>query len=211
MPTITQLTVAAARRRGVKILTRDQWGSQAEDIYQKRRELTAAGHWGEFVLRPSLLFQHMTVTDDDGPLTGDFAADMREVEHVGVQRFGSGLSYNFVVDMTTGMAGVGMPLDAKGTHTVNDKHVTGLPYDLNRYARAVAVLGLPHYRLSAAAELTIVRLHLAMIDTDALRPGYKYHPHSLVAAKDCPCDPTRNRMDEIRREVRRTRRREARK
>jgi hypothetical protein len=104
------------------------------------------------------------------------------------------VSYNWVVDMTTGMVAVGQPLDAKGTHTVNDKGVPGYEFDLNRYSRAIAVLGMPATKLSKGAERSIVKLLRSMRVEGAITRDFEYLPHSKFAAKDCPCDSTRDRM-----------------
>ena len=204
--TITQRVVDNARRRGVVVRSRPAWGSNpvgrgwplapdVDNVYAWRRKHKP-------VRSPAdTLVQHITVTFDSGELVGDFAADMRTIERIGFERFGSGFSYNFGVDMRTGMVGVGMPLDAKGTHTVNDKGVPGYSYDLNLTARAIAVVGMPGDLLSRRAERSIVLLSAAMVEEGALTRGYDYDPHSLFAPKDCPCAPTRDRMEAIRRAV----------
>lgn len=196
MPTITQDVVRAARARGLTVLTRDQWGAVHEDVYAWRRENKP------HALLPGrpvdTMWQHITVTLDHGPLTGDFKADVRTIERIGYDRFRSGISYTWVVDMRTGMIAQGMPLDAKGTHTVNAKGIAGFSYDQNAVALSIAVLGMPSDRLSSVAENAIAQLLAAHIDAGVLTRTFDYVPHSLVAAKDCPCDATRNRMDEIR-------------
>lgn len=198
MPTPTQAVVVRARKRGLTVLTHRQWGSQATSVYATRRRRTAAGDWGKFKFKADTVAQHITVTEP----SKDFRADVRTVERIGLERFGSGVSYNFVVDMTTGTVAVGQPLDSKGTHTVNDKNVPGYSKDQNLVARAIAVLGMPDDKLSAKAENAIVQLLAAMVEAGAITPGFDYVPHSLFAFKDCPCDATRNRMDEIRAAVR---------
>lgn len=192
MPTITQRVIARARRRGVHVLTRKQWGAKYEKVYALRRRT-------RHVRQPAdTCVQHITVTLDHGPTTGDFAADVRTVEQIGFDRFGSGISYNWVVDMRTGMVACGQPLDAKGTHTVNDKNVPGYSHDQNQVARAIAVLGMPDDQLSIAAEKAITELLVSMVLEGALTDGFDYVPHSLFAHKDCPCDSTRDRMPAIR-------------
>lgn len=190
--TITQRVVQNARRRGVKVLHHDQWGSRHRDVYAWRRENKPAK------VPADTLVQHITVTLDTGPLTGDFRRDMRTVERIGYERFRSGVSYNFVVDMRTGMVGVGMPLDAKGTHTINDKSLAGFSLDQNYWARAIAVLGMEDTPLSDKAAEAIAQLEAAMVDEGALTRGFDYMPHSAFAHKSCPCDSTRRRMASIR-------------
>jgi len=197
MATITTRVVRRAQQRGVTVLTRRQWGSRHPAVYAWRRRFKRAKQPADTVV------QHITVTFDSGRLVGDFKTDMRTIERIGYERFRSGFSYNFAVDMTTGMVGIGMPLDAKGTHTVNDKNVRGYSHDQNYAARAIAVLGMPGNQLSDKAAESIAQLLAAMVEQGAITEGFDYVPHSMFAWKDCPCDPTRDRMPEIRRRVRR--------
>lgn len=190
--TITDRVVKNLRARGVKVLTRDEWGSVHGDTYAIRRREKPAK------VPADTVFQHITVTLDTGDLTGDFARDVRTVERIGYERFKSGISYNWVVDMKTGMVAVGQPLDAKGTHTVNDKGVPGYSYDQNYWARAIAVLGMEKTPLSLEASESLSSLQAAMMEEGAITKTYDYVPHSLVAYKDCPCDATRSRMGGIR-------------
>lgn len=192
---ITRRTVRAARRRGLTVLTHRQWGAQHKATYRQRRRDTSAGRWGQYVNRADTVVQHITVTRR----TGDFAADARTVEQIGYERFGSGVSYNFLVDMVTGEVAVGQPLDSKGTHTINDKHLPGYSYDQNLVARAIAVIGMPGDPLSTKAGVAIARLLAAMIETGAITRTFDYRPHSAFTDKDCPCDATRSRMAVIRR------------
>lgn len=195
---ITTKVVRRARKKGVVVLSRRQWGSRHGATYQKRRVLTRIGHWGKFRMKADTVAQHITVTRP----SGDFAADCRTVEAIGMDRFGSGVSYNFLVDMTTGKVGVGQPLDSKGTHTINDKNVPGYSKDQNLVARAIAVIGMPETRLSDKAKKSIELLLEAMVEEGAITPTFDYKPHSFFAWKDCPCDPTRNAMPSIRQGVR---------
>lgn len=188
--TLTQRVVRTARQKyGVDILTRDQWSAQYEEVYAWRRVNRKVT-----TLKADTVVQHITVTRP----TGNFPADVRTVEKIGYERFGSGVSYNFVVNMATGQVAVGMPLDAKGTHTVNDKDVPGFSYDQNAVARAIAVLGMESTPLSPKAQRAISGLLAAMIDEGAATETFDYVPHSLFAYKDCPCAPTRNAMPNIR-------------
>lgn len=209
--TVTQRVVRNARKRGLTVLTRRQWGSRpsgypwplAPDVLNvygwRRRNKPHAP------LPADTLVQHITVTFDSGRLVGDFRRDMQTIERIGFERFGSGFSYNWAIDMRTGMVGLGQSLDAKGTHTVNDKgyRPDEFSHDQNRVALAFACLGMPGDRLSAAAEHAIVQLAAAHVDERALTRGFDYLPHSVFAAKDCPTDAVRDRMDEIRAAVRR--------
>lgn len=193
MATITTRVVRNARRRGVTVYSRRQWGSRSGGTYAARRSMTARGVWGPFRRQADTVVQHITVTSP----TAGIKAAMRSLESIGNSRFGSGVSYNFAVDMRTGEVGVGQPLDSKGTHTVNDKGVAGYSHDQNLVARAIAVVGMPGTPLSDKAAESISALMAAMMDEGAVTKTPDYVPHSMFAFKDCPCDPTRNRMPAI--------------
>jgi hypothetical protein len=195
----TDALVAALRRRGVEVLTHDQWGSQHAATYRQR--LTSRPH----ALLPDkpvdTLWNHVTVTFDSGRLLGDFKADMRTIERIGMERFKSGFSYNFGVDANGDRPriGLGQFLEAKGTHTVNDKKVALFSRDQNAVALAVAWVGMPGNKLNKHALEAMVQLRGALIEVGALTATYDDVPHSLVAFKDCPTDELRNRLPELKR------------
>jgi hypothetical protein len=191
MATVTQRVVRNARARGCTVLTHKQWDSRHIPTYVFRRKF----------VRHSLLpkqpvdtiWQHISVTRR----TGDIKADVRMVEDIGWKRFLVGFSYNFAVDMLTGKIAVGQPLDAKGAHTLNDKTVPGYSYNQNKVSVAIVVIGMPGDELSPEAKLAITRLIAAMMEEGACTPDPDYNPHSMVAYKDCPCEPTRKEMPDI--------------
>lgn len=189
--TITGRVVRNARRRGLTVYTHRQWGSKHKTLYQLRRR------WRPHGLIPKkpadTLWQHITVTVP----TNDFKADARKVEDIGFERFDTGVSYNWLVDMDTGRICVGMPLDAKGAHTLNDKELAGYSFNQNYVSVAIAVIGMPGTPISLNAKNAICNLIAAMIDEKVLTTHFDYNPHSLVAFKDCPCDPTRDEMRDI--------------
>lgn len=173
------------------VLSHKQWGAEHEGVYLTRREIRPA-------LQPAdTVVQHITVTLDHGPLKGDFIEDMKTIERIGYERFKTGISYNWVVDMTTGWIGQGAYLDAQGAHTLNDKGIHGYSFNQNKMARAIAVLGMPTTKLSKQAEESITDILVAMWRVGAITYRPDYVPHSLFAAKDCPCDATRDRMPAI--------------
>ena len=182
--------LANARRRGIKIRMRAQWGSVHPEVYRQRLRTHPVT-----VIKADTLVQHITVTFDTGTLTGDFDRDMRTIERIGFERFGSGFSYNFGIDHRDGMVGVGMPLKAKGTHTVDEKDNPGYTHDQNAVARAVAWIGMPGMVPTAAAEESLAQLIAAMMDEKALTQGPDYLPHSFFAFKDCPTDSARAIME----------------
>jgi hypothetical protein len=191
MPTVTTKVVREARKLGCVVYNHRQWGSKHRLVYAWRRKFRP------HKLLPKnpvdTIWQHITVTWR----TGDFKADVREVERIGWERFDTGVSYNFLVDMRTGEIAVGMPLDAKGAHTLNDKEVRGFSYNQNYVSVAIAVIGMPGHQLHEVAKLAITRLIAAMMIQGVVTRDPDYVPHSLVAYKDCPCDPTRNEMGDI--------------
>lgn len=198
MSTISSRVIRRARKRyGVTVYTHRQFGSRARGIYAARRRNRPVR-----VRKADTLVQHITVTRP----SDDLKADARVVERIGTDRFGSGISYNFLVDMRTGEVAQGQPLDAKGTHTVNDKHKPGFSYDQNHAARAIAVVGMPDTPLSARAHRAIAGLIAAMMDEGAITESPDYLPHSFFAWKDCPCDATRNAMPQILRDAKALRR-----
>lgn len=193
----TDALIAALRKRGVEVLTHADWGSQHADIYRSR--LDTHPH----ALLPGkpvdTLWNHITVTHDDGTLVGDFKADCREAERIGFERFGSGVSYNILVDhnATKPRVALGQFLEAKGTHTVNDKGIAGYSFNQNLVALAVAWIGMPGNKLNAHAVNAIIQLNAALIEVGALTDHYDNVPHSLVAFKDCPTDELRDRLPAI--------------
>lgn len=170
---------------GRTVLTRKEWGAKYESVYQWRRENRPVE------LPVDYLFSHISVTIDDGTLTGDFINDMRELERIGYERFKSGISYNWAIDAVTGMIGEGMPLDARGTHTVNDKNVAGFPEQLNEHGHAIVLIGMPGVKPSAEFIRSFAAIRAAEIEAGVLKAGAPIYPHSKFAAKDCPTEAVR--------------------
>lgn len=201
MPLTARVVQRLRREYNADVLTHAEWGSQHRALYAARRTATARGAYGSFRVTADTIVQHITVTTP----SGDFARDCRLVESIGIARFASGVSYNWLVDMQTGQIAVGQPLDAKGTHTVNDKGIAGYSHNQNLVARAIAVVGQPGTKLSPAAARAIASILAAMADEDASTPDPDYVPHSLFAYKDCPCESTRSQMPTIKALARRLR------
>jgi hypothetical protein len=175
----------------VPVLSHKQWDAKYEGVYLTRREIRPAHQPADTVV------QHITVTFDRGPLRGDFVEDMQLIERIGWERFQTGISYNWVIDMTTGWIAQGAYLDAQGSHTVNDKGVHGFSYNQNRMARAIAYMGMPKDKLSKLAVESAADVLTAMYRGGAITRTPDYLPHSHFAYKDCPCDPARAKMDEV--------------
>lgn len=197
--TITQRVIDNARARGVTIYTRSQWGSLLLPVYQWRRK------YRKHSLLPGkpvdTVWQHITVTYDTGSGKASFKEDMRTLERIGNGRFGSGVSYNWCVDATTGEVGLGQSLDAAGTHTLNDKNIPGYSFNQNYVSLAIAIIGMPGAVLSQRAGNAIVQLIKAHIDEGAVTEGFDYNPHRMVAWKDCPTNNVVAVMPGIRRAV----------
>jgi hypothetical protein len=175
----------------VPVFSHKQWEAQHEGVYLTRCEILPAHH------PPDTVVQHLTVTLDHGPLRGDFVEDMLTIERIGWERFQTGVSYNWVIDMVTGQIAQGAYLDAQGSHTVNVKGVAGFSYNQNRMARAIAFMGMPKDKVSKLAVESAADVLTAMFRGGAITRTPDYLPHSHFAHKDCPCDPTRAKMDEI--------------
>jgi hypothetical protein len=194
--TISARVIDNARARGAEVITRHQWGADMPDmnVYQLRR-----GTHAHAPLPSDTLWCHITVTDPSVGITNA----MRALHRIGIERFGSGVSYNFAVHMRTGEIGVGMPLDAKGTHTIVDRDIypesrlPRLSVDQNLVAHAVAFIGMPGMAPSDKAVKAYGTLVAAMIDESALTRGHDFFPHRLVAAKSCPTDAVVERMSDI--------------
>lgn len=194
----TDALVAALRRRGVVVLEHGDWGAREVPTY--RRRLTTHHH-GLLPAKPvDTIWHHITVTFDTGPLLGEFKADLRKVEAIGMQRFGSGISYNLLVD-NGGIQRValGQFLEAKGTHTVNDLNTPNFSHDQNLVALGIAFVGMPGDELTPAAVETFVQIEAALIEIGACTKTYDCVPHSLVAPKACPTDTLRDKLPAIRR------------
>lgn len=165
---------------GRDVKTRAEWGAKYGNIYLERiREMPVK-------LPVPFLFQHISVTFDTGVFVGDFYKDMQTLERIGYERFGSGISYNWAVDAKTGMIGEGMPLNAKGTHTVNDKGIPNYPYNLNYFGHAIVVIGMPGVVPSAECVKSMGAIIRAEWDEGVALRNCPYDPHFKFSAKDCP-------------------------
>lgn len=190
MTTITGKVIERTRLYGVDVYGRTQWGNRSP-VYQIRRRT----HRHSLIpVEPSdTLIQHITVTYD----VKDFKTAMQTLHQIGMERFGSGVSYQFATSMRTGRIGLGNALDAKGTHTVNKKHVPNYSYDQNAVGIGIAFIGMVGDEPSPRAIRATQCLIASMILEGALTLEHDYVPHSLFAEKDCPTDAVRRRMTEI--------------
>lgn len=173
------------RLYGVDVVTRRGWGSTKGWRYAQRLVTHRAKVPADTVVA------HVTVTLDPENHRKAFAQAMRDLEDIGWKRFGSGISYNLVIEQDTGMLGIGMPLRAKGTHTVNDKGVAGYSRDQNYWARGIAWIGNVGDRPSDACVDTFVKVLACLMDTGHVTVDPDLDPHSKFAWKECPLESMR--------------------
>lgn len=179
-------TINRLRSGGYKIRTKEQWGSKHLPLYGERLRSKPV----DFPVAYG--FVHITVTHSHGD------QGMRDIEQIGVDRFGTGVSYNWVVDHKTDHTiYIGQPLAAKGAHTVNNKNVAGFPYNLNYFGHAVAYMGDVTDPVCDDCVDTIAAIFAAEQIEGPMRSGAGIYPHRKFAAKSCPGDKLNARMDDI--------------
>lgn len=177
------------RSAGYPVRSRKQWGTQHADVYAYRLRTKPV------TLPVPYMFAHITVTS----VNGDEGA--RHIEQIGMDRFGSGVSYNWLVDHETHVIYEGMPLGAKGTHTVNDKGVDGFPYNLNYHGHAVAFMAMPGDKFCNRCAELFAAIQAAERIEGAARDSARFYPHSKFAAKDCPTAAVRDALPAINRKA----------
>ena len=177
--------VARLRGAGYKVKNKRQWDSRYLGTYALRLRSKPV----DFPV--DHFFAHITVTEGKGD------EGVREVEQIGMDRFGSAISYNWVVCHSNHTIYVGMPLGAKGAHTVNDKKVAGFPENLNYHGHAVAFLGMPGDEFCLECAELFAAIAAAERIEGVARDTAKFLPHSQFAAKDCPTDAVRDKLKAI--------------
>lgn len=219
MATITAQAVKRMRDGyGLKVYTRRQWVLDPRVLWVYRWRRKHRKHFLLPKIPADTLWAHISVTYlKDGDRWYTMKEIARQLHNIGVDRFNSGISYNLLLHPITGELALGQALDAKGTHTVNDKRVPGYHFDQNGMSLAICVVGYPGVQLSKVAQESFAKASAALQDVGALTRGHDFNPHSMVAFKDCPTDAVRNKLDdiqhrswELRRINRRRRRRAAR-
>ena len=190
--TLTRRIVRRARRAGIEVYTRKNWGACYNDVYARR--LSTHPH-KLLPTKPSdTCVFHISVTNRTGFSTKNFFMDVRTVERIGYERFKSGVSYNVLWCPITGKIALGQPFAGKGTHTVNVKNVPNFSYDQNAVAIAVCMVGNVGIVPTKRA-LKKLRRFLAVCKLEgALTLEADFEPHSLFAAKDCPTEPLRSKL-----------------
>lgn len=183
---ITSRVIRNARRRGVKIYGRRAWRCPNKGVYAWRRVFRKHKR-----VKSDTLWQHMSVTHVE-----PIRKAMRTLHRIGMERFGSGVSYNFAIHPHTGQVGLGQSLDAAGTHTLNDKGLHNFSFNQNYVAHAFCLIGMPGERAKIAAVEAMGKLMAAMYEEGALTIDPDYEPHNLVAWKSCP-DSFQPVMDDV--------------
>jgi len=174
---------------GFKVKTHEEWGSKQRAVYAARlrdKPIDIPVPYG---------FLHITVTESDEP--GVF--EMQDVEAIGMSRFGSGVSYNWVLDHRDHTIYQGQFLEAKGTHTVNEKNVEGFPFNLNYFGHAVAILGNVDTPVCNKCVECIAAIFAAEQLQNVMQVGAPILPHRKFANKACPGDIAMEHLDDIQR------------
>lgn len=184
--------VSLLRKMGFDVKTHANWGSRYEGLYRQRRISRPFEFPADFAA------SHISVTVDDGLTTGDFYTDMQELERIGFQRFNSGVSYNWVIDLDSGMIGEGQYLDARGAHTVNNKNIAGFPNNLNGECHAIAAIGMPGNKPSKLFNRSFAAILAAEQRLGFMRSKAPIYPHSMFAYKECPTPAIASQLPTIR-------------
>lgn len=184
------MSIAAERAgllaQGLDIVTREAWG--ARQSYVSSRPVV---HPARF------LFLHVAVVDDPDDLVGTEHEVMRNIEAIGQQRFGVGMSYNAAA-FDTGRLYEGQPLCRRGAHTVNDKRDPRFPAgSLNYTARALCLPQQPDDPVTDEQIDAAARWGAALIRAGEAVTGCRWFGHRDVAPKGCPGDPAYARLDEL--------------
>lgn len=177
--------ISRLREAGFAVKTHEEWGSLQRSVYAARlrdKPVNIPVRYG---------FLHITVTN----VHGDEGA--RLVEAIGMERFGSGVSYNWLVDHTDHTTYQGQFLEAKGTHTINDKNVPGFPYNLNYEGHAVAIMGDVKDPVCDRCVEVIAAIFAAEQLQNCMQRGAHVYPHRTFAAKSCPGDNAVAQLDTI--------------
>lgn len=177
------------RAAGVECYNRDEWGTARESEYVKRRgshpmpDGPADYH-----------FLHITVTGDtDSVKEGKDGA--KQIESYGLST-PKMVSYH---GLTTNEAKYfqGQDYGTKGTHTINDKNVSGFPNDLNLRGYAIALMQNVGDEVTDLQVKLIAMIMAAEELTGWVKKGAAIYPHRKFANKSCPGDKAVARLEEI--------------
>lgn len=175
---------------GLEIVYREEWG--AVEDYTSDRALNEVA---------DMFFLHIALVNDPSDLQGDEFQVARNVERIGQQRFGSGMSYNALA-FNTGLLVEGQPLTRRGAHTVNTYERdyclthggsmvgprTSTGYNLNVNARALCLPQMVDDPVTPEQIDSAARWAAAQIISGLAKKSAKWHGHRCVTAKGCPGD-----------------------
>src|SRR5690554_147195 len=167
---------------GVKVKKRSEWGSQYP---ASSNSMALPGRY---------LFMHITVTHQTGSL--DYRS--RVVERIGAQRFKNTRMSYIALLHRGGEVHEGQPKGRKGAHTINDKGVSGYPYDLNAYGHALSYVGMPGDPFGEAEVESAARYFAALVLSGESR-AKEILPHNKFAWKECPAAQVMAKLPEINR------------
>lgn len=190
---MTTSIIPQLRAAGVECFTRDEWGSwqESQGRYAARRSTHpmpgGPAHYH---------FLHITVTADTDTVA-EGAAGARQVETYGLSTPPM-VSYQDLVT-NEGRYFQGQDYGTKGTHTVNDKAISGYPNDLNLYGYAAAIMQNVGDAVTDAQVVTLAKVYAARELAGLVRRGAPILPHRMFAWKSCPGDRAVARIDEIER------------
>lgn len=179
------------RAAGVEVYDREDWGSPQEKAgaYARRRRThpMPAG-------AADFHFLHITVTRDTDTVK-EGAAGARQIEGYGYSSPPM-VSYQDLVT-NEGRVFEGQDYGTKGTHTVNDKKVSGYPRDLNLVGYATALMQNVGDAVTDEQVRVVAMIFAARELAGVVRRGAPIHPHRKFAWKSCPGDKAVDRLDEI--------------
>lgn len=166
------------------LIPRVRWGSSYDYGARHRAPLRSAPR----AKVETCLHTTVTIAPDLLPPYDDEHEAMRLLERIGVQRFGSGVSYNAVV-MPTGRAYEGQPLDNKSTHSEWT--------DWNYSRASIALCGdYSKDRPTEAMLLKVAEIQAAWM-TEGVITTVVLRGHYEVSSKSCPGRYAIARMDDI--------------
>lgn len=160
------------------IASRASWGARFRD-----GDITLSGLAGE-------VFAHHTVTAQlaANATVASEQAQMRHIESIGQNRFGTGISYNVCV-FPSGRAYQGVSWNRRGTHTGGR----------NSTSRSIAFPGNYETAQLTAAQVNTAATILSQGRARWWTNGAPLRAHRDVSATACPGRNVMSRLDEIRR------------
>jgi len=170
--TTLRLPGGATLALDVPVVPQAAWGSTYD--YAGRHEAKSAPVYKH----STRLHCTVTIAPDLLPPYDDETKAMRTLERIGVERFGSGVSYAFVI-MPTGRIYEGMPANTKQTQSGHNVTANYLEYGV-AFCGDYEADPAPEPMLRAASRLQAALLEAKLITV----AGFSWH--AQVAAKACP-------------------------